>query len=125
MLYNVSAAFTHKWSGIGFVHPSSTATLQQAIHWDILATQDDPQSITIFSHPDIIIVNHILQNSQIRMCDNFMPNTLKYYESTIPPELDEPRFDPLIKFKFYASIITTIQLVSLIKCNTSLILLYN
>jgi hypothetical protein len=66
---SLGTSFQYKWKGIGYVHPHTEKDLQHALHWARLASQHDPNTITI-----LIIPNKNWYNN-INPLQNLFPNT--------------------------------------------------
>ena len=49
---SIEQAFSHKWKGIGYVHPHNEKEAKTVIHWAKLAAKNDPNTITILTIPN-------------------------------------------------------------------------
>ena len=93
-----SNAFSNKWFGKGFAHPTTPHDFLQAFHWSQLATKENSQNITIIISPNTNWHHNyqpyktLYQDSHITY--HFPPNTMPYIEPTAPKENHKTRFEP-------------------------------
>jgi hypothetical protein len=93
-------AYSHKWQNIGYAHPHNTENIHKAIHWARLAAQESQNTITILTIPDeewtMNDTPYKTKFDDTHVSIHFLPGTIIYKESTIPPESNnEPRKETL------------------------------
>ena len=96
---SLGTAFSHRWQGIGYAHPHNETEAQTTIHWARLAAKHDPNTITILTIPYINWYQnptpYIGPFPDTHVITHIPAYTTKYEEPTKPPELNEPRIEPL------------------------------
>jgi hypothetical protein len=100
IFYSKGQAFSHKWQNIEIAYPHGIETTQKAIHRAKLATQENSNTITILITPNKEwYTNYTPYENRYKdthIITHFPPDTIQYYEPTIPIELNKkPRNESL------------------------------